>query len=180
MQACLKLFKLYTCEFCKKRFSKRGKSMEAKVFLLSKKRRNKILFFDILIFFFLLFFAVFIYIFFDKLKSFFIFIPVLLFIIYKGFLFSKRDKALIVCKRKIYSWRSGWVADKEIKKVYLGQDGKNKCIFFELNFGWYAPTVYSDWTLYSLPSTLIVLCDGDCQEPIESVFEAIKSAIKSV
>jgi hypothetical protein len=166
--------------FVKKGLVKRGKSMEAKVFLLSKKIRNKILFFDILIFLLLLCFAVFIYVFFDKIRSFFVFIPVLLFIIYKSFLFSKRGQALIICKRRIYSWRSGWVADKEIKDVYLGHDGKNKCIFFNLNFGWYAPTVYSDWTLYSLPSTLIVLCEDDCVEPIESIFEAIKAAIKSV
>lgn len=154
--------------------------MEEKVFLLSKSRKNKILFFDILVFLGLLLFTIFIYIFFDKLRNIFIFIPVLLFVAYKISLFSKRNTALIICKRRIYSFRAGWFADKEISKVYMGHCGNRKCIFLNLTFGWYAPTVYSDWSLYSLPSTVIFLCDGDCIESIDIIFEHIKESLAKV
>ena len=69
---------------------------------------------------------------------------------------------------------------KEIKRVFLGSDVGKKCIFFDLSFGLYAPTIYSDWSLYSLPSTLIVLCQGDIEEPIETVFDEINRAIKPI
>lgn len=147
--------------------------MDKKVFLLNKSTRNRIMLLDLLIFFLLLIGSLFFYVFSPKL-NFLFFIPVLLFIVYKLFLFNKRGKALFFDGSKIYGWRSGWIIFREIKKMYIKKEQGESCIFVDLNIGWYTPTVYSDWSLYALPSTLMVLCQKDVNEPLELVLDEIK------
>ncbi|MFC1842150.1 hypothetical protein ACFLYU_00650 [Candidatus Dependentiae bacterium] len=148
--------------------------MVSKTFLLNKNTRNKIFFLDILIFFLLVFGCFFLYLFSPKLHVLIVLAPILLFVLYKLFLFNKRGKALVFNDSKLYGWRSGWVAFKEIKKVHMGKLKGQTCVFFDLNTGWYEPTVYSGWSLYALPSTLVVVCQKDVDEPLELILNEIQ------
>lgn len=154
-----------------------------RVFYLSSEARKNILFNDTVVFLLLLGLALILYFFLGSLDDrglwVLFFSPVFLFIFYKIYVFSKRNKAIIICKGKIYSWRSGWFTDREIKKAYIANFGKSRCIMFDLSFGLYEPTVYSDWSLYNLPSTMVVLCQGDCENSLESVLIEINEAICS-
>lgn len=152
--------------------------MNERIYYLNKNIVRKFVILDVLALILLMVFSFVLYFYFEGFRSVLLFLPVLLFIFYKSLVFSKRSKALIICSHRVYSWRSGWITEKEVKKAYISGQGDNKCIMFELNYGLYAPTMYTDWSLYSLPSTMIILCQGDCREDIEVIFNSLNGFVR--
>jgi len=117
-------------------------------------------------------------------KIFLFVIPVGLFIIARFYIFFANSKALVLHNGKIYVCRSGFVAKREMEKAYIAHTRnmflqKQRCIFFDLDSGrLYEPIYFEDWGLYTLPSTIVAVCENDIDVSLDDLLDVIKNYMK--
>lgn len=151
---------------------------------LNKNARKRRLYKELVFLFVFLVISFFLYISYSSAKILLVLLPVGLLIIAKFLLFLRNNKALVLYNGKLYVCRSGFVARKEMEKVYIAEtkgvfSKKQRCIFFDLDTGrLYEPTYFEDWSLYALPSTIIAVCESDVDAPLDDLLRIIKTYIK--
>jgi len=160
-----------------------NREVRESVVYLNKHARRKNLLFELGLIAGFLVISFLLYYFYSKQNIILILVPIGLLLFLRLFLFLRDNKALVLHNGRLYACRSGFVARKEMEKAYIAQKkglfSQQKCIFFDLETGGlYEPTVFADWSLYTLPSTIIALCQSDVDMPLEDVLAVIKNYAK--